>query len=37
VTGHEKANDEPVSARCAPGSGERLVEASLRLPRELKE
>ncbi len=30
-----EGNQEPESARCAPGSGERLVEAALRLLGEL--
>ncbi len=33
---YAEGNYEPVSARCAPGSGELLVETSLRLLRELK-
>ncbi|MBI4604408.1 MAG: hypothetical protein HY721_20805, partial [Planctomycetes bacterium] len=31
---HAEGNYEPVSARCAPGSGERLAETALRLLRE---
>jgi hypothetical protein len=34
---YAEGNYEPVSARCAPGSGEILVQASLRLLHELKE
>ena len=34
---YAEGNYEPVSARCAAGSGERLVAASLRLLRELKQ
>jgi hypothetical protein len=32
----EEGNYEPVSARCAPGSGEQIAEAAARLLRELK-
>ena len=32
---YEQGNYEPVSARCAPGSGERLVEVSVRLLQEV--
>ncbi len=31
-----EGNYEPISARCAPGSGEMLVEAAVRLLNELK-
>ena len=34
---YAEGNYEPVSARCAAGSGEMLVEASLRLLRELRD
>ena len=32
---YSEGNYEPESARCAPGSGERLVEAAVRLLAEL--
>lgn len=33
---YSEGNYEPVSARCAEGSGEMIVEAALRLLRQLK-